>query len=143
MHGELCQSFSLLPRCSEPWIWISKPVKSGVKKFICRRSAPTGALSVKGPAKDELRGAIVFSSHPSKPMVDKRGLPTPAQATIVTTLTSLFAHARSRKAISSSRPKTSLPVTGSLAIEIFFGASLVGGLRIPTRGGVEGVFCSL
>src|SRR6516225_4287944 len=74
MHDELCQSFSLLPRCSEPWIWISKPVKSGVKKFICRRSAPTGALSVKGPAKDELRGAIVFSSHPSKPMVDERGL---------------------------------------------------------------------
>src|SRR4029077_13579928 len=59
--------------------------------------------------------------------------PTPAQATMVTTLTSLFAHARSRKAISSSRPKTSLPVTGNLATEIFFGASLAGGLRVPTR----------
>jgi hypothetical protein len=35
----------------------------------------------------------------------------------VTTLTSWFAHAQSRKAISSSRPKTSLPVMGSLAIE--------------------------
>jgi hypothetical protein len=54
--------------------------------------------------------------------------PTPAQAMIVTTLTFLFAHARSRKAISSSRPKTSLPVTGNLATEIFFGASLAGGL---------------
>src|SRR6516164_1348765 len=40
---------------------------------------------------------------------------------MVTTLTSLFAHALSRKAISSSRPKTSLPVTGNLATEIFFG----------------------
>jgi hypothetical protein len=40
---------------------------------------------------------------------------------IETTFTSWFAHARSRKAISSSRPKTSLPVTGNLAIEIFFG----------------------
>src|SRR5258708_34359935 len=47
--------------------------------------------------------------------------PTPAQATIVTTLTSLFAHARSRKAISSSRPKTSPPVMGNLAIEILSG----------------------
>ena len=56
------------------------------------------------------------------------------------TLTSLFAHARSRKAISSSRPKTSLPVTGNLATEIFFGASLAGGLRVPTREAVEGVF---
>jgi hypothetical protein len=44
-------------------------------------------------------------------------------ATIVTTLTSSFAQARSRKAMSSSRPKTSLPVTGNLAREIFFGAS--------------------
>jgi len=35
------------------------------------------------------------------------------------TLTSLFAHARSRKAISSSRLKTSLPVTGNLATEIY------------------------
>src|ERR1700730_6892182 len=40
---------------------------------------------------------------------------------IETTLTSWFAHASSRKAISSSRPKTSLPVTGNLAIEILFG----------------------
>src|SRR6476659_3328084 len=47
--------------------------------------------------------------------------PTPAQAMIETTFTSWFAHASSRKAISSSRPKTSLPVTGNLATEIFFG----------------------
>src|SRR5258708_34202559 len=40
---------------------------------------------------------------------------------IETTFTSWFAHASSRKAISSSRPKTSLPVTGNLATEIFFG----------------------
>jgi hypothetical protein len=40
---------------------------------------------------------------------------------IETTFTSWFAHARSKKAISSSRPKTSLPVTGNPAIEIFFG----------------------
>src|ERR1700757_3056377 len=40
---------------------------------------------------------------------------------IETTFTSWFAHASSRKAISSSRPKTLLPVTGNLATEIFFG----------------------
>src|ERR1700747_2765348 len=69
--------------------------------------------------------------------------PTPAQATIVTTFTSLFAHARSRKAISFARPKTSLPVTGNLANEIFFGASITGAWWVPTREAVEDVFCRL
>src|SRR5271166_439214 len=61
-----------------------------------------GALSVERPAKYELRRTIVFSSHSSEPMVDQRRFSDSAQATIVTTLTFLFAHARSRKAISSS-----------------------------------------
>src|SRR5262249_56578359 len=69
--------------------------------------------------------------------------PTPAQATMVTTLTSFFAHARSRKVISSSRPKISLPVMGNLANEIFFGVRLARGLRVPTREAEEGVFWRL
>src|ERR1700722_10848202 len=72
MPNELRQSFALLPCCSEPWIWIAKPVKSGIKKFIGRRSAAGGALSVERPAKYELRRTIVFSSHSSEPMVDER-----------------------------------------------------------------------
>jgi hypothetical protein len=36
--------------------------------------------------------------------------------------------------MSSSRPKTSLPVTGNLATEIFFGASLARGLRVAATG---------
>src|ERR1700746_2899306 len=40
---------------------------------------------------------------------------------MVTILTCCFAQASSRKARSSSRPKTSLPVTGNLATEILFG----------------------
>src|SRR5262249_32885441 len=66
--------------------------------------------------------------------------PTPAQATMVTTLTSFFAQARSRKVISCSRPKSSLPVTGNLANEILSGASLAGGLRDPTGEAVGDVF---
>src|SRR5205823_6895600 len=72
MPNELRQSFALLPCCSKPWIWIAKPVKSGIKKFIGRRSVPTGALSVKRPAKYELRRTRVFSSHSSEPMVEQR-----------------------------------------------------------------------
>ena len=34
-----------------------------------------------------------------------------------------------------------LPVMGNLAMEIFFGPSLVGRLRVSTREAVEGVFC--
>jgi hypothetical protein len=35
MRDELRESFALLPSGSESWIWISKPVKSGIEKFIC------------------------------------------------------------------------------------------------------------
>jgi hypothetical protein len=45
------------------------------QEFICRRSAPTAALSIEGPTKNEFRRTIIFSSHPSEPMVDERGLP--------------------------------------------------------------------
>src|SRR6266478_804341 len=45
------------------------------KKFICGRSLPTAALSVKGPTKNELRRTIMLSSHPSEPMVNERRLP--------------------------------------------------------------------
>src|ERR1700730_739208 len=75
MRDELRQSFTLLPGRSELWIWISKPSESRIKKFICGRSLPAAALSVEGPAKNKLRSTIMFSSHASKPMVDKRGLP--------------------------------------------------------------------
>src|SRR6516165_10138856 len=75
MGDEFRQSFPLLPGRSEPWIGISKPVKSGIKKFIGRRSAAAGALSVEGPAKHELRRTILFSGHPPKPMINESGLP--------------------------------------------------------------------
>src|SRR5271167_4582874 len=74
MRDELRQSFAFLPRRSEPWIWISKPSESRIKKFIRGQSLPTSALAVEGPAKNELRRTIMFSSHPSEPMVDERGL---------------------------------------------------------------------
>src|SRR5258708_36674678 len=75
MRDEFRQSFALLPRCSDPRIWITKPSEDRVKKFICRRSASTAALSVEGPAKNELRRTITFSSHPPEPMVEERRLP--------------------------------------------------------------------
>src|ERR1700741_3803738 len=78
MGDKLRKSLSPLPRRSEPWIWISKPSESRVKKFICGRSLPTAALSVEGPTKNKLRRTIMVSSHPSEPMVDQRGLPDTA-----------------------------------------------------------------
>src|SRR6516165_5059261 len=74
MCDELRQSFALLPRGSEPWIRISKPSKSRVKKFIRGQSLPAGALPVKGPAKNKLCRTIMLGSHSSEPMVDERGL---------------------------------------------------------------------
>src|SRR5271169_6638662 len=78
MRDELGQSFALLPRRSEPRIWISKPSKSRIKKFICGRSVPTAALSVEGPTKNKLRRTIMVSSHPSQPVVNERRLAHPS-----------------------------------------------------------------
>src|SRR6516164_7084 len=78
MSHELCQSFSLRPRRSKPWIWITKPYKSGIKKFVGRRRATTRTLPVERPAKNELCRAILFSGHSLEPMVDQRGLPDPS-----------------------------------------------------------------
>src|ERR1700747_1408650 len=75
MRNELGQSFALLPWCSDARIWIPDPSESRVKKFLCGGRAAGGALSVEGPAKNELCRAIVFSSHPPKPMIDQRGFP--------------------------------------------------------------------
>src|SRR5580692_6163891 len=75
MGHQLRQPLTLFPRCSDPRIWITKPSEGRVKKFICRRSASTAALSVEGPAKNELRRTIMFSSHPPEPMVEERRLP--------------------------------------------------------------------
>src|SRR5580704_18271578 len=52
MPNELRQSFALLPRRSEAWIRITKPSEGSVQEFVCGRSIPAGALSVKGPAKN-------------------------------------------------------------------------------------------
>jgi len=60
---------------TEPRIWISKPSKSRVKKFVCRRSVPTGALSVEGPTENKLCRTIMVSSHPLEPLVNQRRLP--------------------------------------------------------------------
>src|SRR5271169_4833621 len=78
MRDELRESLAFLPRRSEPWIGISKPRESRIKKFICRRSVPTGALSVEGPTKNKLCRTIMVSSHPSEPMVNERGLSDPS-----------------------------------------------------------------
>src|ERR1700730_4188866 len=78
MRDELRQSFSLLPGRSDTWIWIAKPGECSVKKFICGRSAAASALSVERPAKDQVRRTIMFSRHPSEPMVDERRLSDPS-----------------------------------------------------------------
>src|ERR1700745_2716948 len=78
MRDEFRQSLAFLQPRSEPWIWIAKPSKSRIKKFICRRSVPAAALSVEGPAKNKLCRTIMVSSHPSKTMVNERGLSDPS-----------------------------------------------------------------
>ena len=74
MRNKSRQSFALLTRrFNNPWIRFSKPSQSSMKKFFCGRSDSTAALP-EGPTENELCKTIVFSSHPSKPFVDKGGL---------------------------------------------------------------------
>src|ERR1700730_11711703 len=75
MSDELRQPFALLPRRSDPWIQITKPTECSVKKFICGRGTSTRSLPVERPTKNELRRAILFSSHSSEPVVDECRLP--------------------------------------------------------------------
>src|SRR6516164_8489393 len=75
MCHQFRQSFTLLPRRSNPWIRISEPTKGSVDKFICRRRFHGGALSIEGPAKNNLRRTIFLSCHPPEPMVHQRRLP--------------------------------------------------------------------
>ena len=35
MRDKFRESLALLPRRSDPWVWISEPIESRVKKFIC------------------------------------------------------------------------------------------------------------
>jgi hypothetical protein len=72
MGYPLRQSLGLFPRCSDAWIGIPEPSQSSVKKFICGRSAPGRALSIEGPAKNELRRTILFSSHWLRRMAAER-----------------------------------------------------------------------
>src|ERR1700745_2024451 len=78
MGYELRQSFALLPRCTDPRIWITKPTESHIQEFIRGRRTASCPLSVERPAKNELSRAKTFSAHPSEPMVNESGLPDPS-----------------------------------------------------------------
>src|SRR5580704_18715464 len=73
MRDELRESLALLPRRSDPWIWIAKPSESSVQKFIRRRSAPARALPVEGPAKDQVRRTVLVGRQSPQPVVNQRG----------------------------------------------------------------------
>src|SRR4029077_19085654 len=77
MRDELRESFALLPWRSDSWIRIAKPSKSRIQKFVSGRRAPSCALSVEGPAENELSRTVMVSSHQSEPMVNESGFPDP------------------------------------------------------------------
>jgi hypothetical protein len=105
----------------------------------CRRWCPV----CRKTAKYELRGTIVFSSHSSEPMVDQRRFSDSAPGNNCNNIDLLVRPCIVQESDILLSAKTSLPVTGNLATEIFFGASLPGGLRIPTRESASSVFCRL
>jgi hypothetical protein len=75
MGDQVGQSFALLPRRSNPWISVSKPGKSSVKKFIRGRSLSTAALPVERPAKNPLSRTVMLGSDLPEPVIDERRFP--------------------------------------------------------------------
>src|SRR5271166_4170017 len=75
MCYEFRESLAFLPRNSNPWIWISKPTESCVKKFICGRSASACPLPVERPPKDQVRRTVLVGCQAPQPVVNERGLP--------------------------------------------------------------------
>src|SRR5271166_6616190 len=143
MCNELRQSFALLPGGPEPRIRVAKPSQSRVNEFIRRRSLPSGALSVEGPTKNKLRRTIMLSSYPSEPMVNKRGLPDSSPGNNGNDVDFLLRPGTIQKGDILLSAKKFASVTGNRANEILPGASLAGGLRLPTRKAIEGIFCRL
>ena len=72
MCNQLRQPFAFLPGRSDPWIRITKPKESSVQELISGRRTLASALPIEGPAKHQLRRAILFSGHLAEPMVDQR-----------------------------------------------------------------------
>ena len=106
-------------------------------------SVPTATLFVKRPAKNQLRRGIMSSSHSPEPMVDKRrfsdtGPGNDCDDIYVRVCPSVI---QGSDILLSAKKIASC--TGNLAIEIFFGASLAGALRVAAREAAEGVFCRL
>ena len=78
---------------------------------------PTRTLPVERPAKYQFRRTILFSSHPPEPMVDQRRFSDPAPGNDGDDVDLRVCPGAVQEPMSSSRPKTSLPVTGNLARE--------------------------
>jgi hypothetical protein len=139
MRDELCQSFAFLPGRSESWIWISKPVESRIKKFICGRSASTAALPVEGPAKDQFRRTVVFSGHSSEPMVDECRLsdPSPGNDRNDVHIRVCLCIIQESDILLSTKNVAS--GNGQFATEILSGPIRFAGARVTARKAVAGV----
>jgi len=71
MSDELGESFPFFPGRSKSRIGIAKPTQSRVEKLIGRRRASSGALPIKGPAKNKFRTTVMFRSHPQEPLINQ------------------------------------------------------------------------
>ena len=73
-------------------------------------------------------------------MVDERGLPDPSPGNDCNDVDILVRPCKIQKSDILLSTKKIAAGTGNLATEIFSGASLGGGLRVPTRESLESVF---
>jgi hypothetical protein len=76
-------------------------------------------------------------------MVNERGLSDPSPGNNCNDVDILVCPCTIQKSDILLSTKNIASVTGNLATEIFLGASLAVGLRVPTREALEGVFCRL
>ena len=85
----------------------------------------------------------MFSSHPSEPVIDQRGLPDTGPCNDRNDIYILICPCSIQEGDILLSTENIASVTGNLATEISAGPSLAGGLRVPTREAVGGVLRSL
>jgi hypothetical protein len=114
-----------------------------VQEFVCGRSVPAAALSVKGPAKNQLSRTIMVSSQLSEPMVNQRGLPDTGPGNDRNDVDIFVCPCAIQESDVLISTKNIASGEGQFGYGNLLRSSLASGSRDPIREAVGSAFCRL
>ena len=118
-------------------------VMGSVQEFVCGRSVPAAALSVKGPAKNQLSRTIMVSSQLSEPMVNQRGLPDTGPGNDRNDVDIFVCPCAIQESDVLISTKNIASGEGQFGYGNLLRSSLASGSRDPIREAVGSAFCRL